>query len=94
MADDNQIDPTFFNFVAQVAHCAATYTVALTTFLFLGWVGYAVAATLVVIYAALHEFIYDPSHENAATRGSDWEDFCFLLLGPILAGGVAWIHGS
>ncbi len=74
---DSVIDPKFFNFVAQVAHFFATYAIVLTFGKFWHWHGIAVAAPLCVIYAALHEFWYDPRYENPVTRGSDVRTLCF-----------------
>jgi hypothetical protein len=85
---NNQIDPAFFNFVAQTAHFSATYALTLTAMLFTRlqqkhrW---AVVFGLIVAYACFHEFFYDPRYENAVTRGSDVEDWCFLVLGSVVA---------
>lgn len=84
MTDDDQIDPKFFNFVAQVAHMSSTYAITLTAYLFFGAWGIAVSAAVVLAYAIWHEFWYDPRYENAVTRGSGWEDFSFLMFGPVL----------
>jgi hypothetical protein len=43
----------------------------------LWWLGFV----LCLVYAGVHEFFWDPKEENAATRGSDLQDFCFLALG-------------
>jgi len=82
---ENVIDPEFFNFVAQVAHFFATYGIVLTFGKFWHWTGVAVAAPLCVAYAAIHEFWYDPRYENPVTRGSDLEDFLFLIAGVAAA---------
>ena len=85
---ENVIDPKFFNFVAQVAHFFATYGIVFTFGKFWHWTGIAVAATLCVVYAAVHEFWYDPRYENPVTRGSDLEDFLFLTAGVAAAVAV------
>lgn len=82
---ENVIDPKFFNFVAQVAHFFTTYGIVLTFGKFWHWTGIAIASPLCVAYAALHEFWWDPRHENAVTRGSDLEDFAFLIAGVAAA---------
>jgi len=82
---ENVVDPKFFNFVAQVAHFFATYGIVLTFGKFWHWTGIAVAAPLCVAYAGLHEFWYDPRYENPVTRGSDLEDFVFLIAGVAVA---------
>jgi hypothetical protein len=82
---ENVIDPKFFNFVAQVAHFFATYGIVFTFGKFWHWTGIAVAAALCVVYAAVHEFWYDPRYENPVTRGSDLEDFLFLVAGVAAA---------
>lgn len=83
---ENVIDPKFFNFVAQIAHFFATYGIVLTLGKLWHWTGIAVGAALCVVYAAVHEFWYDPRYENPVTRGSDLEDFLFLVAG--VAGAV------
>ena len=83
---ENVIDPKFFNFVSQIAHFFATYGIVLTLGKFWHWTGIAVGAALCVVYAAVHEFWYDPRYENPVTRGSDLEDFLFLVAG--VAGAV------
>jgi hypothetical protein len=82
---NDTISPAFFNFVSQAAHCATTYAITFTVYAKWGFDGWIISAILVLIYAAIHEFIWDPREENAATRGSDVEDFSFLVAGPLLA---------
>jgi hypothetical protein len=86
------IDPRFFNEVAQIAHFSATYALTLTVMLFKQlkqhhrWM---IVFGLILAYAVFHEFYYDPRYENAVTRGSDVEDFCFLVSGSVVAELVA-----
>jgi VanZ family protein len=88
-ADD--IDPKFFNVVAQIAHFGAMYTVTNIfsvvsgRFLHHRWAGLILGIVACVSYATWHEFFWDPTHENAATRGSGLEDFIFLVLGSVVA---------
>jgi hypothetical protein len=89
--DPNTISPKFFNQIAQMAHTGMTYSLSFTAAIKFGWTGLIVAAAGVVLYAAWHEFWYDPQYENEATRGSDLEDFCFLCLGPGLAALAYWL---
>jgi hypothetical protein len=89
----NGIDPAFFNQVAQFAHFGTMFSIAITLAIFWGWVGLAVAMVGEVGYASWHEFYYDPRHENSATRGSDLEDFAFLIAGNAVAWSVwAFAH--
>lgn len=82
------IDPRFFDLVSQFAHFFTMYSLALT----LGLIGkrtghallyVALSAVVYITYAAIHEFHWDPRHENAATRGSNLKDFAFLVVGGI-----------
>jgi len=84
-AGENVIDPKFFNFVSQIAHFFATYGIVLTAGKFWHWTGIEIVAPLCVAYAAVHEFWYDPRYENPVTRGSDLEDFLFLVAGVTAA---------
>jgi VanZ family protein len=88
-----QIDPKFFEQVAQFAHFGmmfAVTTVCADLSYKLGhkWIGLIVGLVGCAIYAALHEFWYDPRYEDAVTRGSDMMDFLFLMLGAVSAGLV------
>jgi hypothetical protein len=85
------IDPRFFNFVAQCAHTATTYGISYTLATKWGWKGYGIGAVSCVLYAAIHEFWYDPKFEDPATRGSDVQDFLFLCLGVGLAALAYWL---
>jgi hypothetical protein len=88
----NGIDPAFFNQVAQFAHAFTMFGLAVTCAIFAGSLGLIIAVIFGTIYAALHEFVWDPQEENPATRGSDLEDFGFLLLGLSVA-CVVWYLG-
>jgi hypothetical protein len=81
----NQIDPKFFNEVSQFAHWGVMFSIALSLAVFFGWWGLLVAALGEIPYGIWHEYYYDPHFENVATRGSDTEDFCFLMLGLVSA---------
>lgn len=82
---ENVIDPKFFNLVSQIAHFATMYAIVLSIGKFWHWRGVIVAAVICVAYAAIHEFWYDPRYENPVTRGSDLEDFLFLVAGVAAA---------
>jgi hypothetical protein len=84
------ISEKFFNYVSQMAHWAAMAFGSLTLALFFGWTGVIVSNVLGVTYAAWHEFYWDPHHEDPETRGSDVEDFLFLLLG-LAIGDVVYV---
>jgi hypothetical protein len=90
-AGENVIDPKFFNQVAQIAHFFTTYALVLTVGKFFGWAGTLAGAVLCIAYAAIHEFYWDPRHENPVTRGSDLEDFIFLVAGALAAVVLYWI---
>jgi hypothetical protein len=82
------IDAGFWNFVAQCAHFSTTYALTLTAMLFTKMQSkhrWMVVFGSILLYAGVHEFILDPIYENAATRGSDLEDFCFLVAGSVVA---------
>lgn len=87
------ISASFFNMVSQIAHFFATYAITFTLWIWSWRVGLA-AFLGCLVYAAVHEFWYDPHFENAATRGSDLEDFFFLCAGALvgLALGIALRH--
>jgi len=85
----SSIDPKFFNEVAQTAHFFTTYAISFTCAMKWGWKGWVVATIGIWIYAVWHEFFYDPRKENAATRGSDLEDFIWLVSGPLVAAVAA-----
>ena len=85
----NKISPSFFNQVSQIAHFFTTYALTFTFGIFGGWKWLAVAFIGSMIYAGVHEFWYDPTYENAATRGSDLQDFCFLTAGALVGSCAA-----
>jgi hypothetical protein len=85
--DPNYIDPRDFNRNSQIAHF---FTMAfLNTVWSYFWLitGHPVVAVSGVVpsmaYGVIHEFWYDPRFENKATRGSDLEDFGFLMVGML-----------
>ncbi|MGH9700966.1 MAG: hypothetical protein ACRD52_16115 [Candidatus Acidiferrales bacterium] len=84
-AGENVIDPKFFDMVSQIAHFSTMYALVFSIGKFWQWRGVMIAAILCVIYAAVHEFWYDPRYENPVTRGSDLEDFLFLVAGVAAA---------
>ena len=83
-ASNGGISEKFFNYVAQMAHWATMAFGILTLALFFGWTGVIVSNLLGITYAAWHEFYCDPRHENRETRGSDLEEYLFLLLGLVI----------
>ena len=87
------ISEKFFDYVSQMAHWATMAFWSLTLGLFFGFAGIIVSNVLGIAYAAWHEFYWDPRHENAETRGSDTEDFLFLLLG-LAIGDVVYAMAS
>jgi hypothetical protein len=87
----NGINPTFFNFISQVAHCAAMYAITFTLAVKYGWSAFLIAAAGVVVYGAVKEGWYDPKFENPITAGSGWLDFGCLCAGPTLAALAYWL---
>jgi hypothetical protein len=93
----NGIDPKFFNQVAQFAHFGMMFTVTtvvanVLTRLGHDRIGLVVGFVMCLVYASWHEFLWDPTHENAATRGSDLEDFVFLVAGSFSGLLAFWIR--
>jgi hypothetical protein len=89
--DSNQIDPAFFNQVAQIAHFFTMYAIMFTIAAFAAWPWVISAFVVCLTYAGWHEFLYDPQNENAATRGSDLQDFLFLVAGAVTGTGAAFL---
>jgi hypothetical protein len=93
----NVIDPKFFNEVAQFAHVGVAGLIYLTVGVIalkqglFSWKWYGPLVGVGVALAAWKEGYYDPRHENAATRGSDLEDFSFYMLGILIAQVVLWL---
>lgn len=88
----NEIDPKFFNSVSQYAHFGMMFFVTVfsgtvSALWYHPYAGILVGFLGCTLYALIHEFWYDPQFENAETRGSDLEDFVFLMLGSC-AGAV------
>jgi hypothetical protein len=92
------IDPKFFNQVAQFAHFGMMFTVTTIVTIIGGKLGHPYSSMLAgfafcATYAWWHEFIWDPVHENPVTRGSDLEDFIFLVGGSATAVIVLFLGG-
>lgn len=88
--DAGGIDPKFFNQVSQFAHFGMMFFVCMLvgTVGALAehpWSGVITGFLVCTGYATVHEFWYDPKFENAETRGSDLEDFVFLMIGASAA---------
>lgn len=92
-----EIDPKFFNTVAQFAHFGMMFFVMMICCLvgrkIFGhwWSGMAVGGVVCLAYGIWHEFFWDPTHENEATSGGkkgDEEDFFYLELGACIAAVV------
>lgn len=79
--------------VAQASHVAiAAAIVGLTAARFHGHWKYF-AAMIVIGLAALKEFWFDQHYEDAATRGSNLEDWSYYVLGTALALLILWGNG-
>jgi hypothetical protein len=97
MPESQGISERFFNFVSQDAHFFTSAFVVFASGVFFGWGVMTGVFILGVTYDVWHEFFYDPVHENAATRGSDFEDFAFLLAGDLFGVSMwrlAWWLGK
>ena len=93
------VDPAFFNDVSQIAHFTSTFSLTLLFCFFVNVFWYAVWMPVVpfalcTTYAAWHEFIHDPKEENPVTRGSDLEDFLFLVTGSFTGIFCYWLYAT
>ena len=81
------------NEVAQASHVAiAAAIVSLSSARFHGHAKY-IAAVIVILTAAIKEFYFDQRYEDAATRGSNLEDWSYYIAGVIVALLILWgIH--
>ena len=88
----SDISPDMFNFVSQQAHWLSTAWITLIGLYFFGPGSFWYTIPVLVVYAAIKEFWYDQQYENAATRGSNLEDFSFYLLGIVITLICWWLH--
>ena len=44
-----------------------------------------------LIYATVKEFVWDQDMEDAITRGSNWEDWAFYMVGIAIANVILWL---
>ena len=51
------------------------------------WVGTWIG----LIYASVKEFVWDQNIEDAVTRGSNWKDFVFYVVGILAADLILWV---
>lgn len=77
------ISPEFFNDVAQNGHLLAGSTVALTPLAFYQPALWYVIGIFVIL-TAVKEFWYDQHYEDAATRGSNLNDWVHYQLGWVI----------
>ena len=84
-ADD--IDPKFFNMVAQIAHFGAMYTVT-NIFSVVShrlihhrWGGLIFGMAACVSYATWHEFFWDPCTRTPRREAATWKTLFFSLSG-------------
>jgi hypothetical protein len=67
-----------FNEEAQFSHVV----LAALIIVWFAFIGHSfLGVFLAVSFGALKEFIYDHYYEDAETRGSDWQDFVYYLVG-------------
>jgi hypothetical protein len=67
-----------FNEEAQFSHIV----LAALIIVWFTFIGHPLLGLFVAVsFAALKEFIYDHYYEDAVTRGSDWQDFAYYLVG-------------
>ena len=79
--------------VAQASHVAiGAAVVGLTSARFHGNSKY-IAAIIVVLLAAVKEFWWDENYEDAATRGSNLEDWSYYVAGAAVALLILWGNG-
>ena|SRR6202035_1267251 len=89
----NTIDPKFFYQVSDFAHFGMMFFVTTLVAFLMRWashfyLGLVLGFSICLIYAIVHEFWYDVRFESPITRGSDWRDFGFLLVGSLSAVGL------
>jgi hypothetical protein len=90
MSNGNGIDPKFFNQVSQWAHSGVACSVFFILLHFFSMRHVLeIFLPIGVALAAWKEFWYDKHDENAATRGSDLEDFTFYMVGIAAALSVS-----
>jgi hypothetical protein len=44
-----------------------------------------------LVYATVKEFVWDQEMEDAVTRGSNWVDFSFYMIGIAVANVILWV---
>jgi hypothetical protein len=72
---------TSFNAISQYAHALAGEVIVFHVGISYGWKSALIAAVVVSSLAAIEEFWFDQNYEDAATRGSNLEDWLFWNLG-------------
>ena len=80
-SDSSGISAADFDRNSQFAHFGMAATVYLTLGRFLHGHLFWSLVIMGIIAAAVKEFWWDSHEENAATRGSDLEDFAFYCVG-------------
>jgi hypothetical protein len=92
-ADDGTKSPKTFQFTTQMAQMSyffVTYSLTFTGWMIKPLVGMWIA-TFCVIYAAVHEFWYDPRYKSEEYKGSDARKFFVLLFGTIFGLGAGFL---
>ena len=79
------VSPATYNAVAQAGHFLAGLCAVFGPAAVGPRGSWVYGALLGLIWAIGKEFIYDALVESADSRGSDWQDFAFYVLGDALA---------
>jgi hypothetical protein len=87
---DAQLDNVFF----QAGHALGGYVVPTTLALFHVHHWLIISIVGVMLSAAVKEFYIDQNYEDAATRGSNLEDFSFYIVGLAIGIFVCWKAGN
>ena len=91
---DNNIDPKFFNQVAQNAHMLGGAVIGLLALLFLPHSLVFIILGFAVV-TGVKEFWYDQNYENATTRGSNLNDWIHYQIGWMATGSLYYgVYGS
>ena len=89
---NNEINPSFFNFVSQMSHILCGSTIVFGTLLLFNLHVLIFVLSVYVIVTGVKEFWYDYHYEDAVTRGSSLLDFVMYQTGAFVALGLFILH--
>lgn len=80
-----------FDEVAQASHVAiAAAVVGLASARFHTTLAKFIGSMVVILFATVKEFWFDKTYEDPVTRGSDFEDWSYYLVGMTAALLILW----